>query len=368
MVRHSLFIVLILLFFITPAVIAQSSSSPADSAQLDIRKIFAYSLEGDIRSALRLTEVESPGMLMSRHRAFKEAFEKRFRYEQDRSSFLEERRSSIDSLLKIYRDYWRSSFVDNSTTYDRVLKNNLTRFLSRNYKPAKKLSASAKDEKLEHYLKDYIESFGFHTTGYGKTGKFRDLLVWRNEKDTTYTFLINEEKISARVIFMEDFITLGWNEYATLGKLHPGGWATKEALYCVKKAYDLNSESFLISYLAHEGRHFSDYKLFPNLSSADLEYRAKLTELSMANSSLYQVLEFFILNANYDSNNGHQVANYCAIRELSKKLFKTEFEKDISAWKQLTPEAIHAASYTILQSNTVELKKTGKDVVNYIKP
>ena len=43
----------------------------------------------------------------------------------------------------------------------------------------------------------------------------------------------------------------------------------------------------MISYLAHESRHFEDYQLFPKLKSADLEYRAKLTELSMANETLY---------------------------------------------------------------------------------
>lgn len=365
---RSQLVVLIVWFSTIVTSHAQAPASPGDSIQLDARKILAYSLEGDIPAALRAMEVDAPQKLLARHRIFKQGFEDRFRYEKDRSNFLEQRRSSIDSLLKIYRDYWRASFLDSAQRYDTLLKKHLVRFLSRNYKPAKKLSLSSDEDTMERALKGYVQSFGFHTAGYGRTGKLRDLLVWKREKDTTYTFMVKDEKISARVIFMEDFITLGWEEYATLDKLYPGGWATREALYCVKKAYDLKSESFLISYLAHEGRHFSDYKLFPSLSSADLEYRAKLTELSIANTTLYQLIEFFIQNANYNSDNGHQVANYCAIRDLSKKLFNTEFEKDIASWKKLTPEAIHTASDNVLQENTAELKKIGTSVVRYIKP
>lgn len=365
---RSLLVVLILWLGTIVTGYAQAPASPGDSLQLDARKILAFALEGDIPAALRTMEVNAPEKLLARHRLFKKAYEDRFRYEKDRSNFLDQRRSSIDSVLKIYRDYWRASFLDSPKKYDTLLKRNLVRFLGQHYKPSKKLSLSSDDDTMEHSLKGYIQSFGLHTAGYGRTGKLRDLLVWKREKDTTYTFMVKGEKISARVIFMEDFITLGWEEYATLDKLYPGGWATREALYCVKKAYDLKSETFLISYLAHEGRHFSDYKLFPNLSSPDLEYRAKLTELSMANTTLYQLIDFFIQNANYNSDNGHQVANYCAIRDLSKKLFNTEFEKNIDSWKKLTPETIHTGSDIVLQENTAELKKTGKTVARYIKP
>jgi len=89
-------------------------------------------------------------------------------------------------------------------------------------------------------------------------------------------FNLLDEELKVKVVLMTDFATLGWEEYATLGTYYPGGWATDDALYCVKDAYDLNSETFLVSYLAHESRHFSDYKLFDKkLSGAELEYRAK---------------------------------------------------------------------------------------------
>ena len=166
---------------------------------------------------------------------------------------------------------------------------------------------------------------------------------------------------------MDNFITLGWEEYATLGIYYPGGWAKTDALYCVQKAYDLNSESFLISYLAHESRHFADYKLFPKLTSADLEYRAKLTELSMAKKTLYELIEFFINNANYDSDNGHSIANFCVIRDLSKSIFGVEFEKGISKWKTVNRNRINKTAYKILQANTKSMQLIGSNLEKYIK-
>jgi hypothetical protein len=165
---------------------------------------------------------------------------------------------------------------------------------------------------------------------------------------------------------MGDFVTLGWEEFATLGRHYPGGWATRKELYCVKSAYDLKSEQFLVSYLAHESRHFADYTLFPKLQSADLEYRAKLTELSLAKSSLYQLIAFFVANANLHSENGHSVANYCVIRELSKSLFNTEFEADMSKWNQKSPAVINTAAAEILRANTKTLRSMGPSVEHYI--
>ena len=165
---------------------------------------------------------------------------------------------------------------------------------------------------------------------------------------------------------MDNFITLGWEEYATLGKHYPGGW-TSDAIYCVKRAYDLKSEDFLVSLLAHEGRHFADNKLFPKLTSADLEYRAKFTELSIAKKTIYQLIDFFIDNANYESDNGHNIADYCVIRDLSKELFNVEFEKDKVKWHKINVLTINKIAYKLLQKNTKELKVIGRNVEKLIK-
>jgi hypothetical protein len=217
------------------------------------------------------------------------------------------------------------------------------------------------------YMSKYIHAAGLHTNGFGKVGQYYDLLVWRAEKDTSYTFLILNEKIVAPVVFMDNFVSLGWEDYATLGRHYPGGWTTHEAIFAVKKGYDVKSEEFLVALLAHEGRHFADYTAFPQLESADLEYRAKLVELCLYKESIYDKIQFFLNEADHTTNkNSHPFADYCLIRDLSLLLFKVDFEKNMAKWKSLPYQQINDAAKQLLKQNTAELKSR-PGVKNYIQ-
>ncbi|MEP6713581.1 MAG: hypothetical protein ABJA37_14240 [Ferruginibacter sp.] len=340
-----------------------------DSIKLDLSKIYAFALDGNIKDALKVIDIDS-GFLSEKDRKLKFNLEQRFKFSTDQSAYPAVA-SPVDDLIKLYTAYWRMSVLDPGSNYDEKLGRSLIGYLISHYPPAKVITTTTNrdtiGEYLDRFLKEYLETFQLHTTGFGKTGRLLDLLIWKTQKDTVYSFQLHQEKISAPVTMMDDFITLGWEEYATVDRHYPGGWTTKESLFCVKKAYDLSSEDFLISYLAHEGRHFADYKLFPKLKSADLEYRAKLTELSLEKKTLYETVNFFIDNANYNSDNGHSVANYCVIRDLSRSIFKTEFEKGKGKWSKIDSKKINRVAYKILQSNTKALKLKGNDVENYIK-
>jgi hypothetical protein len=352
--------------FVLCSTIGYSQNKIQDSLKFDYSKIYSLCLDGNVKPALALLNSENTKKISETDLKFKTEFENRFKYEVDRSGYLAEKKSSIDSLLIIFRDYWRKSVLDIKNNYDSLFKSHYQNFIKEKFPTLSE--KEVKEDSLDSYLIKYLTSKKLFTTdGIGKTGKLYDLLVWKTQKDTIYTFKIKKEIIHAKVVFMDDFITLGWLEYTTLNRHYPGGWATTDALYCVKKAYDLNSERFLYSYLAHESRHFADYKLFPKLGSADLEYRGKLTELSIANKTIYDLIEFFINNANYDSDNGHSVANFCVIRDLSKSIFGIEFEKDIAKWKSVSKKKINKAAYNILQANTKALQSKGRDVEKFIK-
>jgi hypothetical protein len=330
-----------------------------DSVKLDYDKIYAFALDGNPKAALSLLEIDLSKKVTQKDLKFKTDFEDRFKFDVDRSNFLERRKSKIDTLMKIYRDYWRLSFLNKESNNDSLIMKNVFNFLKKNYAPAKKLIINI--DSLHLYEKEYIKSIGYHSTGFGTTGSIYDLLVWKTEKDTIYKIKYDGKITSVKVYYMDDFITLGWEQYATLGKYYPGGWATTNALYCFADAYDLKSENFLISFINHEGRHFADYKLFPKLKgigAADLEYRTKLTELSLLTQiTLYSTLSSFIDNSNYGSENGHSIANFCVIRDLSKVLFNNDFEKDINKWKGVSVIKINKAAAKILKENTYALKK-----------
>lgn len=347
--------------------ISFGQTSRLDSSKLDYNKIYSFALDSDAGSVLNYIQSIDTVSLNGTDKNFISQFNQRFRFDVDLSNYIEERNSKIDELLKIFRDYWRLSLLDNSGNFESLLTNKVTSYLAQNYEPSKLLKTDSPEDTINYFLEKYIKSLGLYTTGFGKTGKYYDSLVWKEQQDSIFNFELGDENISVDVIFMDKFVTLGWEEYSTLGKYYPGGWATNNSLFCVKSAYDISSENFLVSYLAHESRHFSDYKLFPKLSGADLEYRAKLTELSLAKKSLFDIINFFINNANYESENAHPVADYCVIRALSGILFNEDFEKNINLWEDKGVEAINKYSRDLLKQNTSDLKKIGENVQKFIK-
>lgn len=362
----NLITLLILNFFSFSNINAQTDQN--DSIKLDYTKIYSLALDGNPKQALPLLEIDPTKKISAKDLKFKTNFENRFKYEEDKSDFLETRKSKIDELLKIYRDYWRFSFLNKEKKTDTLILKNVSNFLKANLQSAKNLTLN--EDSINVYQKKYIDDLGYHTTGFGKTGALYDLLVWKTEKDTVYKLNYDGKETAVKVYFMDDFVTLGWAEYATLGRYYPAGWATKESLFCVKKSYDLKSETFRVSYMGHEGRHFADYKLFPKLKgvgSADLEYRGKLTEIALySKDGLYKRLEFFINNGNYDSENGHSIAAYCVIRDLSKALFNTNYERNLDKWKAIPANKINEAAAKILAENTKALEKI-PNVEKFIK-
>ena len=344
------YICLFLFIFIN----SQLKASVSDSTKIDKSKIFSYALNTDISSALKIMEIPDTS-LSEYEKGFKTNFENRFKYSSDKSDYIDNIEPKARPLLEVYHSYWRKALLDVNKNYDTLLTISLIEFLKKNYKPASSLNISSQDEDINNILTAYITSLGYKTTGFGKTGRLIDLLIWKNQNDTIYNFNIFGDTINVNVTFMDNFITLGWEEYATLGIYYPGGWADDKGLYCVKKAYYLQSESFLISYLAHEGTHFSDYKKFAGLPGNELEYRAKLTELSLAKETLYQTIDFFIKTAVKGSDSPHANADYAVISDLSEMLFNEEFESDYYKWKSVSTDSINSASHKLFEKNTSEL-------------
>ncbi|MEX0312570.1 MAG: hypothetical protein AB3N18_00210 [Allomuricauda sp.] len=344
------------LFFLT-LLGFQTFISAQEQLNLDYSKIYAHCLDGNVKAALPLLEVPVSS-LTEEDQKFKQVFEDRFKGETDNSDYLRDKKTKIHELQLIFRNYWRQYLLDPNPKHERNLGMNAIGFLKTHFPEVKDKNITR--DSLGFFLSQYIKSRGFlTTTSVNKTGGLYDLLVWRSQRDTLYAFSLKKEKIKTKVVFMQDFVTLGWEEYATLGKYHPGGWTSNGIIYCVEDAYDLESENFQISYLAHEGRHFLDNAAFPGLDNADLEYRAKLSELSLAKITLYDLVEGFISNANNQSENPHPLANYHVVSNLSRSLFGKKFEEDIHGWKKIPQKKLNKAAYKLLKRNSKVLKEQG---------
>ena len=205
--------------------------------------------------------------------------------------------SVVAGVLGTYREYWLRSLREEepATANERWLLDSLNALLQRHG-----TGASATLDSIESPLTRLIEPGGYHVL-LGVTSPLRELMLWKSETEKTYRVKLPEGTQPVTVVFMDDFASLGWAGFATCDRHHTGGWTKPDRLYAVRSAYDLQSENFHVSYLAHEAQHFSDNHRFPRLDRQDeLEYRAKLVELAEADSTVYDLLETFASNTSRD--------------------------------------------------------------------
>ena len=268
----------------------------------------------------------------------------------------------IDDVSNIYRDYWRNELLkkDSENRTDSTLYQNLADYLF-----SKRLTTLSKDSLLKTIkndteLKRIINEEGFKSRFMYRNG-FQDLLIWNKESNVKYEVILPKDTISTIVIFIENYILNGYDNYATFGSSQVGGWAEKESatLYCNKNEYNLNSEKFKISYLKHESLHFTDLNEYPNLSSTDLEYRSKVIELMYCTEeTVYDRIAQFITGANNSNrNHSHPYANYILVKNLSKLIFNSEFNSEINQWKKISVDRINKAASSLYESSENILQK-----------
>jgi hypothetical protein len=259
----------------------------------------------------------------------------------------------VAELIATYQDYWRRSLVGELTT--EVGENEIEHAVGELLKRHE--IDGAEGESALARARAEVERRGFHMLG-GRTLPLMDLLIWQHEDVERYAVELTDSTQPVEVVFLSGFLARGWADYATFGKAHTGGWAGDDRLYCRKSDYDVGSESFRVSYLAHEARHFADYSSFPALDSIELEYRAKLTELAFAESSLLELLESFSSRAEPRSRAPHPFANYAVIRDLRARVASSEVTTPVD-WASVDPATIRTLSRQILDENTAALERAG---------
>jgi len=85
-------------------------------------------------------------------------------------------------------------------------------------------------------------------------------------------------------MWLDDFESLGWADYATLARRGTGGWATTEALFAGRCLLDAASGGLAGRRSGHvpghEAQHFADLRLFERRLELEASYSAKLVELA----------------------------------------------------------------------------------------
>jgi hypothetical protein len=325
---------------------------PTDT--LNYKLINSLALKGDIKQILLL--LDKATIRNEKDSVFKKTFEKRFKFRTDLTDAVNDIPDGIRPLAALFHNYWRNALLHPATNDNHLFKARLRSFLEKENKQKRFIRQIISDRNLAVVYKAYIHSKGYFATDFGKTGFLYDFIAWKKMNPEPYTIELLDDTVHIQVNFIDAFISLGWISYARAGTSSPGGWATKAALYCVKNGYDTTSEKFHLSYLKHEGQHFSDYKHFGELPSRDLEYRGKLLEIFYADKELLSLLQSFIAGAKYDKNNAHPFANYCIVRNLARLIFQKEFEEDMERWRSTPKEVLQQAAKQLYKESTKALQ------------
>ncbi|MGZ3788723.1 MAG: hypothetical protein ACXVLQ_09385 [Bacteriovorax sp.] len=311
------------------------------------QKYYSHCLKADLGSALRSLLKEGKSIKNGHVDLFRKKAVARFIKKNEKDSIKSDD-DFVKSIIRAYRAYYREVLLNPNIAV--LLERNLIKSLKDiavleglNFPPR------VKTEILENVLKDALRKRGYFSL-FGVVRPFRSLLVWKSEKRTSYKVVLPEKTQKLDVVFLETFIELGWLHYATFGKYYVGGWAKKDALYCVKQAYKLNSLSFKVHYLSHEAQHFSDYKLFPNLSQVDLEYRAKLTELALTRTP-----KRFLLRLQNEAKRDEHIPHSFAAYKILSDIDETSH-----------PKIIRTEAVRLLRRHTEELKRHGAGKVKSV--
>jgi hypothetical protein len=244
--------------------------------------------------------------------------------------------------LGLYRAYWRAALLAPASrpAGEEALRRGLAALLG--------AAPSATMDALETRLSARLEAEGVHTLT-GVTAPLRELMLWRRQTAEDRAVALPEGVHRSHVVLLDDFVSFGWAGYATCDRSITGGWVRPDGIYAVRPGWgDLSDEPYLVSFLGHESQHFADKERFGDLPSWVLEYRAKLTELALADRTQARLLDAFAHNQGDDMAIPHAFANKRVLAALRGRL---GLAPDASL-DGVAPAAIRAAAIAELRADS----------------
>ena len=262
-----------------------------------------------------------------------------------------------DALLAYLRYFVRVFERDQSSAVaERELADDLCRLTDRTPTGDADADVTAAEERVAEPFAERGRKF----LG-GRTPPYLGAYIWSRTEERNYSVALPRGKPQpVTVYFLHDFLIRGWLHWRTYGEQGAGGWYKQDdpgwpdGLYCVAEKYpdpDTNP-TFRISLLGHEAQHVADHRAFPGLSSAELEYRAKLVEL-IQYESFEDRLRFFVADAADDPEQPHPFAAHLIIERLAERLFGRP--ADDSEWTSVPYSEIARAAEALLDEDTARL-------------
>lgn len=250
----------------------------------------------------------------------------------------------LNGILLIYQKYYREVFYleENENIAEEKM---LIRFL-------KFFDIENRDIGLDEIEEEYVaKAFKKQSMEFlgGRTGGYYGPYIWRDTEVKKYEVELPEGIQDYVVKVLDGFLSKSWLDYLSFGSVGTGGWTDRDGIInCVKESYDFTSENFLVSLLKHEAQHVMDLKNYPEMTSEELEYRAKLVELIYSKER--NLLKQFASEADTSKvKNGHSLAASRIVEAFEKK-----YNKDITS---CSLEDIQKISKTLFMESNEDMER-----------
>lgn len=290
--------------------VSVEKSSPEGKRALSVAA--GHALQGKMMPALAALRSVPTAVFSEKDLATRDCMIARFGSGRD-----EDRRVAglvTNRALVLYRSYWRASLLEpekRGLHEERLIKR---------LRVELGLRADATAANVEVGLRQRIIAEGNHVL-LGRTPPLLEFIAWGRETSTVRQVRLPERQRAVTVKLLDDFTSLGWSAYATCDRSFTGGWVKPDGIYAVRPGWkDLAAENFQVSFLAHETQHFVDKERFKELQSWELEYRAKLAELALADVTIPRILSAFASNQGGDPSVPHAFANRIVLSWLVSAL------------------------------------------------
>jgi len=311
----------------------------------------AFAIQGDLQAARTLLE-RLPANGAPTDRELAARFRERF-VDRTESPVPSTGNALVDRVVAAYRAYWRHALMS-GTPYEAAENELVTALMASLQNEGGTVDERAPPDAYTA-LVAALQGQGFHALASDAT-PLQDLFVWRRQEVGTFEVELTDQVRAVRVAFLSDFASLGWKHYASLGLATTTGWVEGDTLYCVEWAYAPGTENFDVSYLKHETQHLADFERFPGLSSAELEYRAKLTELAFASNTLRRLLDDFSAKGAPNPDSPHAEANWRVVRAVHEVLYGKAPVGAVN-WAAVDIGRVNRVARQLLAEDTVRLEE-----------
>lgn len=318
---------------------------PAPSLASDVYSFHSSLIQGDVKAALQTVKLIAPSKLPTKDAEAFECIRTRFEAPPTPAS------GPGAVVLDIYRAYWHDVLLAKQSRVESEA--NLLKMLN-GILPGTGWDRTSLDDTVNQ-TKLYLKNQGLYAL-LGVTSPNYELMLWTKEVSQTYQVTLPEKEVAVRIVFIDGFLSKGWLNYASCERLGAGGWTASGTLYALEGSYDRSSEEFRIGYLGHEGQHFVDNKDFPKLEQAELEYRAKLTEIILA-SDPKDRFNRFEKTARLGRSVPHLHAEYWLARQIRER---------IPAGSDA--DALRTAAHILLIESSTKARAIGASTVTRLLP